>query len=244
MVKYLPTYGWILILTGIHGFLYLLNGDIYTAFTEGNGAALLYSTDPALQVRALFLIFASLFFSLYSVGLVARRVKPLSTSAKNSLAWSCVAFAMVFIAVVLGLFVLLRVVNELSTQGGILTLLSSVFVGVVGLVVLLSVLKFSFAPTYVGMGLLPRDALAQSWNNTRGKLLHVIVLMFFILVITTLIQGVGELVTQTMEDESLLAIILIIFSSIGLFYAGTVLALAAPEPTTASGNARHARGKK
>ncbi|MBM3281726.1 MAG: hypothetical protein FJY86_00055 [Candidatus Diapherotrites archaeon] len=242
MLKYLPTYGIILALTGIHGVLYLLNGDIYNAFTQGGGDTLLYSTDTLLLARALLLLFGSLFFSLYSMSIVSRRMNVLSTN-KNSLLSSCAAFAIVFIAMLLGLFVVLRAVNELSISGGILTLMATVFNAIAGLIIALSILKFSFAPTYLGMGLLPKDALAQSWNATRGKLVHVLVLLFLMLLITTIIQGAGELITQNIEDETILTIILFVFSSIGLFYSGTVLALAAPEPL-APNITRHARRKK
>lgn len=241
MLAHARVYGALLALTGIHGVLYLLNADIYSAFLEGNGAALLYSTDVSFQVRGLFLIFASLFFTLYTTGIVSRSLRT-NTRPKNSLAITTAAFTIVLLSIVLGLFVILRAVNEFSVSGGIMTLLSSLFLGVAGLIIFLCVIKFSFAPTYVGMGLLPKEALSQSWSLTRGKLLSTIVLLFAILVVATFIQGVAELATQNIEDETLLSIILFVFSALGLFYSGTVLALAAPEPAAAF--SPRVRGKK
>lgn len=229
MLKHAKVYGFLLILTGIHGFLYLLNGDIFTAFTDGSVVGILLSNDVGLQARALGLMFVSLFFSVYSMGVVSRSVRKTLNAGKNSLFFSSIAFSVILVAVALGLFVVMSAVNSLSTSGGIASFLAAIFMGVGGLLVALCVIKFSFTPTFVGMGLLPKDALAQSWHGTRGKILSTIIVLVAVVVVASLIQELFIALTLGIADETLLTIILFLGSTLGMFYSGTVLALAAPE---------------
>ena len=115
MLKHAPLYGILVALTGIHGVLYLLNADIFSAFAEGNALSIIYSADTLLQARALLLILSSLVFSIYSIGMVSRATR-LSTKPKNSLFFSSIAFSLVLISVVLGLFVVMRAVNGTDFQ--------------------------------------------------------------------------------------------------------------------------------
>jgi hypothetical protein len=229
MLKHAKVYGFLLILTGIHGFLYLLNADIFTAFTDGSVVGILLSNDTGMQARALGLMFVSLFFSVYSMGVVSRSIKKTFNVGKNSLFISSIAFSVILVATALGLFVVMSAVNSLSTSGGIASLLAAIFIAVGGLVTTLCVIKFSFAPSLVGMGLLPKEALAQSWNGTRGKILSVIIVLVAVVVVASFIQELLGVLTSGIEDETLLTIILFLGSTLGMFYSGTVLALAAPE---------------
>lgn len=238
MLKHAPVYGVLVALTGIQGVLFLLNGDIFATFTEGNVASLLYTADTLLQARALLLILTSLIFSLYSMGFVSRAMRT-SSNTKNSLLASSIAFSVIIIVVGLGLFATLRAVNSLSTSGGFATMISTIFMAVMGLIITLCVIKFSFAPTYVGMGLLPKGALVQSWSATQGKLLSMIILLFAVLFVASLIQAGTSIITDPIQDESILSIILFLGSAVGMFYSGTVLALAAPEPNTAASMRSH-----
>ena len=244
MLKHVNVYGILLILTAIHGTTYFLNGDVLLLFTNGNAGALLFSPDIALQARAVGLLLLSLIISLYSLGLVSRtmRGKTSTTPANISLFFACVAFAILVVAAVLGLYVVLSAVQTLSASGGVATLLSVVFSIILALGISVSMVKFSFAPSYVGMGFLPKEALAQSWHATRGKLLHTIILLFAILLVTGLIQGVIDLLTENMNDDSIIAAISFVGSAVGLFYSGTVLALGAPDAGTISAPRKH--GKK
>lgn len=244
MLKHVNVYGILLILTAIHGTAYFLNSDVLLLFTNGSAGALLFSPDVLLQARAFGLLLLSLIISLYSLGLVSRtmRGKTNTSPVSVSLFFACVAFAILVVAAVLGLFVIMSAVQALSSSGGAAALLGVVFSAILALVIGVSLLKFSFAPSYVGMGYLPKEALAQSWHATRGKLLHTIILLFAILVVTGLIQGVMDVVTENMNDDSIIAVISFVGSAVGLFYSGTVLALGAPDAGTISTPRKH--GKK
>ena len=242
MLKHVKVYGLLLILTGLHGVLYLLNADVLGVFTDGSASGILFTNDSFLQLRALGLIVISLTFSVYSMGIVSREMRKTTSEKKNSLFFSSIAFSLILIAVALGLVVVLNAINSLSASGGMASLLSVIFTAIIGLTTALCVIKFSFAPVYVGMGFLPKDALAQSWSATRGKLLSTIILLLAILIVAGFIQGVTGLVAENIADESILAIVFFVGSALGLFYSGTTLALAAPEPGALS--VRRGHGKK
>ena len=243
MLKHVNVYGILLILTAIHGTAYFLNSDVLVLFTNGSAGALLFSPDIMLQARAFGLLLLSLIISLYSLGIVSRamRGKTNTSSANPSLFFACIAFAILVVAGVLGLYVVMSAVQTLSSVGGIATLVGVVFSAVLALVIGLSLIKFSFAPTYVGMGYLPKEALAQSWHATRGKLLFTIILLFIILLVTGLIQGIMDLLTENMNDDSIIAVISFVGSAVGLFYSGTVLALGAPDAGTISAARKHGK---
>lgn len=244
MLKHVNVYGILLILTAIHGTAYFLNGDVLLLFTNGSAGALLFSPDLMLQTRALGLLVLSVVISLYSLGTVAQtlRGKTNPTSSNASVLFSSGAFAILVVAGVLALYVVLSAIQSLAGSGGIATGLSTALSLILAAGIGIAVVKFSFAPTYVGMGYLPKEALAQSWHATRGKLVHTIILLFIILLVTGFIQGIIDLLTENMNDDSIIAVLSFAGSAVGLFYSATVLALGAPDAGTVSVARR--RGKK
>lgn len=243
MLRHARVYGFLVILSGVHGFLYLLNPDIFAALTNGSILDMLFSNDILLQARVAGLVFVSLVFSIYSAGYISKSIRKTESPQKNSLVVSSIALSLVLAAVVLALYVKMGVVNSLSSSGGIAGVIGIIFTAVVGLLILLCVIKFAFAPVYLGWGLLPKDALAQSWRATQGKLFSTIVVLFAILIVTGLIQMILGFLTDPIGDESLIAIIYFLGSSVGLFYSGAVLALAAPEMSSPSSTVRGHRKK-
>jgi len=244
MLKHVNVYGILLILTAIHGTAYFLNSDVLLLFTNGSAGALLFSPDIMMQARAIGLLVMSLVISLYSLGLVSRtmRGKTNATNSNPSLFFSSAAFAILVVAAVLGLYVFMSAVQSLAASGGIFTPLSVVLSAILAIAIGISLIKFSFAPTYVGMGFLPKEALAQSWHATRGKLVQTIILLFIILMVTGFIQGMLDLLTENMNDDSIIAVLSFAGSAVGLFYSATVLALSAPEAGNVSTPRKH--GKK
>lgn len=241
MVKHASVYGLLLILTGVHGVLYALNEDVLAIFTDGSVAGLLVTNDIILHARAFGLLLASLIIMIYSLATVSRAMTK-TPAGNNSLFFSSLAFSVVLLAAGAGWYVLTSAVNAVAALGGIVGLLSLLIMAVVGLITALCVVKFAFTPAYVGRGFLPKDALAQSWNATRGKLLSTIIILLAITIIAGLVQGMVEIVFGFLTDETILTVIYFISGALGIFYSGTVLALAAPETNTLAPRRMH--GKK
>lgn len=241
MLKHASAYGLLLILTGVHGVLYVLNEDVLAIFTDGSVAGLLVTNDIGLQARAFGLLVASMVIMIYSLATVSRALQK-NPEANHSIFFSSLAFSVVLLAVGTGWYMATSAVSAFASLGGMAGLLSLIFMAVIGLVTALCVVKFSFTPAYVGRGLLPKDALVQSWIATRGKLFSTIILLLAVMIVAGLIQGVVEIIFGFLSDETILTVIYFMSGALGLFYSGTVLALAAPETNALA--PRRVHGKK
>ncbi len=241
MLKHASAYGLLLILTGVHGVLYLFNEDVLAIFTDGSVGGLLSTNDVALQARALGLLLVSMVVMIYSLATVSRAMTK-TRAGNNSLFFSALAFSIVLLSAGAGWYMVASAVNAFASWGGVAGLLSLIFMAVIGLITALCVVKFAFTPTYVGRGLLPKDALVQSWNATRGKLFSTIILLLAVMVVAGIVQGAVEIIFSFVTDETILTVIYFMGAALGLFYSGTVFALAAPEANTIS--PRRVHGKK
>ncbi len=228
MLQHVNVYIALLLVTLVHGLLYWANSDLLATFVDGTVGGILWSTDTLLMARAVVLIVLSLALTIFSMALVARSFISENYSPKNSLFFSSLAFAIVLFAVMMGTYFLVQGIAGLASIGGIFSWMIGIAIFLIGMVVAIMVIKFSFTPVYMGRGFLPKDALTQSWRATKGKALYVIVLLIVLLVVTGLLQAIALILTEPIQNETYVYVLYLIFSSIGLFYSSSVLGLAAP----------------
>lgn len=234
-----------LILILIQGVLAIVFGD-YLGYFSISLAALDF--QPTLEFFAGMIIFIlSTSIPIYLHATISHSIHEPKTRSLVPMGILGSSLILGIVAGVIGLAVLgigLFMSGVIGITGGFVSLIGVILFLILGLILFFAILKFMFAPTFIGKGFPVKDALAESWKITTGKLLQTIGIALLLAVVGIFIGSIPTILPLDLTNEWMNLIVSSLFAALTGSYSAVLLALIAGKDTnTPKLGPRHAHKK-
>lgn len=229
----------------VQGILSIVAGD-YLGYFSASLAALQFSLDGGFLVGLLiFIISTSL-----PVYLHASIAAAMNKSKNNPLPPMGVVGSSLGMGLLLGVIGLallgigLFMSSVISLTGGFVSLIGVILFFILGVLVFVSLVKFMFAPTFLGRGFPIKDALAESWKITTGKFVHALLVALLLMIVGIFVGSIPDILPIDLSNEWVDLLVSSVFAALTGSFSAVLLALIANTDTnTFSVGTRHAHKK-
>ena len=227
-----------LVLTLVQGGVFLL-ADPYLQPLVELGTFEYALQDPVAGIIAVLALLLNLSISIYLLAWVSHQIHSESNVqlGVNALRLS----VLLLLAGGAWVFVSNALAEAVLSENSIISIVSLLLALGLGILTLFALVKWMFTFSYLGTGASIKEALAQSWHFTQGKGFHALALGIILLVITTLLSGIQDLVLSGVSEELFLLGVGALFQSLAAVYGAAVLGSAIQMGLHEKSFVKHAR---
>jgi hypothetical protein len=233
-------------------FLVLIQGAILLVFGETLGYFSTTLADFSFPLNIEFLSGGIIFLFSTSIPIylhasLAQRMNKDNRSNTIPFGLAGSSFLMGIVMSVVGLCVLgigLFMSGVIGLTGGFLSLLGVILFFILGALVFFALVKFMYAPTFLGRGFPIKEAFSESWKITTGKFFPSILVALILLIVGVFLGSIPEVLPIDASNEWINLIISSIFAGLAGSFSGVTLALIAGKDTNTFSNARRHAHKK
>jgi hypothetical protein len=234
-----------LVIVLIQGGLSIIAGD-YLGYFSVSIAELQFPLDIPFMVGLLAFV-VSTSIPVYLHASIAAAMNPSKNAPLPPMGLIGSSLGMGLLLGMVGLVLLgigLFLSSVISLTGGFVSLIGVILFLILGLVAFFALIKFMFAPTFLGKGFPIKDALAESWKITTGKFFQALLIALLLMIIGVFVGSIPGILPVDLSNEWVELIVSSLFAALTGGFSAVLLALIARTDTnTFTLGTRHAHKK-
>ncbi len=234
-----------LVLVLIQGILSLVAGDYLGYFSASLAELQISLTLDFFAGLLLFIISTSI--PLYLHASIASAMSNQKNRSTIPLGLIGSSLAMGVLLGVVGLALLgigLFMSGVIGLTGGFVSLVGIILFVILGLLVFFALVKFMFAPTFLGRGFPIKEAFAESWKITTGKFPQAVLIALLLMIIGIIVGSIPDILPLDLSNEWVDLLVSSLFAALTGSFSAVLLALIASTDTnTPTLGTRHAHKK-